>query len=77
MALFALDGTITEGFFDELDAIGGACFDDGEDGHREVQRTMLEIVNWLDGFDAQENVKVIMETNRLVGNQSMYQDFVQ
>ena len=52
-------------------------FDDGEGGHTEVQRTMFEIVNWLDGFDAQENIKVIMETNRLVGNQSMYQDFVQ
>ena len=39
-------------FFDEIDAIGGARFDDGAGGDNEVQRTMLEIVNQLDGFDA-------------------------
>ncbi|KAI8025923.1 26S proteasome regulatory subunit 7 [Camellia lanceoleosa] len=38
-------------FFDELDAIGGACFDDGVGGDNEVQCTMLEIVNQFDGFD--------------------------
>ncbi|KAI8032127.1 26S proteasome regulatory subunit 7 [Camellia lanceoleosa] len=38
-------------FFDELDAIGGARFDDGVGGDNEVQCTMLEIVNQLDGFD--------------------------
>jgi hypothetical protein len=32
-------------FFDEVDAIGGARFDDGQGGDNEVQRTMLEIVN--------------------------------
>ncbi len=32
-------------FFDEIDAIGGARFDDGSGGDHEVQRTMLEIVN--------------------------------
>ncbi|RVW77065.1 26S proteasome regulatory subunit 7B [Vitis vinifera] len=51
-------------FFDEVDAIGGARFDDGKGGDREVQRTMLEIVNQLDGFDARGNIKVIMATNR-------------
>jgi ATP-dependent 26S proteasome regulatory subunit len=45
-------------FFDEVDAIGGARFDDGAGGDNEVQRTMLEIVNQLDGFDARGNVKV-------------------
>ena len=51
-------------FFDEVDAIGGARGEssDGSDG--EVQRTMLEIVNQLDGFDARGNVKVLMATNR-------------
>ncbi|CAD6337357.1 unnamed protein product [Miscanthus lutarioriparius] len=44
-------------FFDEVDAIGGARFD-------EVQRTMLKIVNQLDGFDARGNIKVLMATNR-------------
>ncbi|GJQ12419.1 hypothetical protein GpartN1_g4210.t1 [Galdieria partita] len=51
-------------FFDEIDAIGGARFDDGAGGDNEVQRTMLEIVNQLDGFDARGNIKVLMATNR-------------
>ncbi len=83
-------------FFDEIDAIGGARFDDGagenceahpadsllidnccpmtscsidrakiltllttiSGGDNEVQRTMLEIVNQLDGFDSRGNIKV-------------------
>merc|ERR1712178_621522 len=49
-------------FFDEVDAIGGARNDEGSDN--EVQRTMLEIVNQLDGFDTRGNVKVLMATNR-------------
>jgi len=53
-------------FFDEVDAIGGARFDDGVGGDNEVQRTMLEIVNQLDGFDARGNIKVLMATNRSV-----------
>ena len=51
-------------FIDEVDAIGGTRFDDGEGGDNEVQRTMLEIVNQLDGFDARGNVKILMATNR-------------
>lgn len=51
-------------FFDEIDAVGGARHDDGAGGDNEVQRTMLEIVNQLDGFDARGNVKVLMATNR-------------
>jgi 26S proteasome regulatory subunit T1 len=51
-------------FFDELDAIGGARFDDGLGGDNEVQRTMLEIVNQLDGFENRGNTKVLMATNR-------------
>ena len=35
-------------FFDEVDAIGGARFDDGAGGDNEVQRTMLELINQLD-----------------------------
>jgi 26S proteasome regulatory subunit T1 len=49
-------------FFDEVDAIGGTRFDG--DGDNEVQRTMLEILNQLDGFDARGNIKVLMATNR-------------
>jgi len=51
-------------FIDEVDAVGGARFDDGAGGDNEVQRTMLEIVTQLDGFDARGNIKVLMATNR-------------
>jgi 26S proteasome regulatory subunit T1 len=51
-------------FFDEIDAIGGARVDDGAGGDNEVQRTMLELITQLDGFDARGNIKVLMATNR-------------
>lgn len=51
-------------FFDEVDAIGGARFDDGAGGDNEVQRTMLELITQLDGFDARGNIKVVFATNR-------------
>eukprot|EP00461_Guttulinopsis_vulgaris_P000690 UN00690 len=44
-------------FFDEVDAIGGARFDDGSGGDHEVQRTMLQIITELDGFDSRGNIK--------------------
>jgi len=51
-------------FFDEIDSIGGVRSDDPEHGDTEVQRTMLEIINQLDGFNARGNIKVLMATNR-------------
>jgi len=51
-------------FFDEVNVIGGARFDDGAGGDNEVQRTMLELTNQLDGFNPRENIKVLMATNR-------------
>lgn len=48
-------------FFDEVDAVGTARGGDGDD---EIQRTMLEMVNQMDGFDSRGNIKVIMATNR-------------
>mmetsp|Transcript_10835 Transcript_10835/g.15347 ORF Transcript_10835/g.15347 Transcript_10835/m.15347 type:complete len:437 (+) Transcript_10835:11-1321(+) len=52
-------------FFDEVDAIGGSR-GGGENGgtDNEVQRTMLQIVTELDGFDPRGNIKVLMATNR-------------
>lgn len=38
--------------------------DDGAGGDNEVQRTMLELINQLDGFDPRGNIKVLMATNR-------------
>lgn len=51
-------------FFDEIDAVGGARFDDGAGGDNEVQRTMLELITQLDGFDSRGNIKVMFATNR-------------
>ena len=51
-------------FFDEIDAIGGARSDDGAGTDNEVQRTMLEIVNQMDGLESRGNIKVLMATNR-------------
>ena len=52
-------------FIDELDAIGTKRFNSDKSGDREVQRTMLELLNQLDGFDSQDTVKVIAATNRV------------
>merc|ERR1712038_127614 len=52
-------------FFDEIDAIGGARSGGDDNGSdNEVQRTMLQIVTELDGFEARGNIKVLMATNR-------------
>jgi 26S proteasome regulatory subunit T1 len=52
-------------FFDEIDAIGGTRSGSDENGtDNEVQRTMLQIVTELDGFDSRGNIKVLMATNR-------------
>ncbi|EEB06503.1 19S proteasome regulatory subunit Rpt5 [Schizosaccharomyces japonicus yFS275] len=52
-------------FIDELDAIGTKRFDSEKAGDREVQRTMLELLNQLDGFSSDDRVKVIAATNRV------------
>lgn len=52
-------------FIDELDAIGTKRFDSEKAGDREVQRTMLELLNQLDGFSSSDDIKVIAATNRI------------
>lgn len=53
-------------FMDEIDSIGSARMDSGGGGgDSEVQRTMLELLNQLDGFEATNKIKVIMATNRI------------
>jgi 26S proteasome regulatory subunit T2 len=52
-------------FIDEIDAVGTKRYDSGSGGEREIQRTMLELLNQLDGFDSRSDVKVIMATNRI------------
>lgn len=51
-------------FLDEIDAIGGKRTSDSSSSDREVQRTLMELLNQMDGFKDLENVKVIMATNR-------------
>mmetsp|Transcript_27725 Transcript_27725/g.77677 ORF Transcript_27725/g.77677 Transcript_27725/m.77677 type:complete len:456 (+) Transcript_27725:205-1572(+) len=52
-------------FIDEIDAVGSKRYDSNSGGTREIQRTMLELLNQLDGFDERGDVKVIMATNRI------------
>ncbi|CZT99644.1 26S protease regulatory subunit 8 [Plasmodium falciparum Santa Lucia] len=51
-------------FMDEIDSIGSQRIE-GEHGDSEVQRTMMELLNQLDGFESTQNIKVIMCTNRI------------
>ncbi|CAM9202686.1 unnamed protein product [Heterosigma akashiwo] len=52
-------------FIDEIDAVGSKRYDSSSGGTREIQRTMLELLNQLDGFDERSDVKVIMATNKI------------
>ncbi|KAG6599417.1 26S proteasome regulatory subunit 8-like A, partial [Cucurbita argyrosperma subsp. sororia] len=53
-------------FMDEIDSIGSARMESGSgNSDSEVQRTMLELLNQLDGFEASNKIKVLMATNRI------------
>jgi len=52
-------------FIDEIDAIGTKRYNSDSSGTQEVQRTMLELLTQLDGFDTRTEVKVIMATNMI------------
>jgi len=52
-------------FIDEIDAVGSKRYNANSGGEREIQRTMLELLNQLDGFDDRGDIKVIMATNRI------------
>lgn len=49
-------------FMDEIDSIGSSRLEGGSGGDSEVQRTMLELLNQLDGFEATKNIKVSQTT---------------
>lgn len=51
-------------FMDEIDAIGGRRFSQGTSADREIQRTLMELLNQLDGFEQLGKVKMVMATNR-------------
>merc|ERR1719191_2483452 len=52
-------------FIDEIDAVATKRYDTTSGGEKEIQLTMLELLNQLDGFDDRGDVKVIMATNRI------------
>ncbi|GMM39718.1 26S protease subunit HuRPT4 [Hanseniaspora uvarum DSM 2768] len=51
-------------FMDEIDAIGGRRFSEGNSADREIQRTLMELLTQMDGFETLGQTKVIMATNR-------------
>ena len=64
--LFSLakEKSTIDNFLDEIDAIGAKRLDGSTSGDREVQRTLMQLLAELDGFDVLENVKIIAATNR-------------
>ena len=51
-------------YIDELDALAARRVEIGTSGEREVQRTFMQLLAEIDGFDSLGNVKVIGCTNR-------------
>lgn len=51
-------------FIDELDAIGAKRLDSATSGDREVQRTLMQLLAEMDGFESRGDVKIIGATNR-------------
>ena len=49
-------------FMDEIDAIGGRRFSEGTSADREIQRTLMELLNQLDGFSSDERIKVCLSS---------------
>ncbi len=52
-------------FIDEIDAIAAERIELGTSGEREVQRTFMQLLSEIDGFNHLENVKIIGATNRM------------
>ena len=52
-------------FIDEIDAVGTKRYDSNSGGEKEIQRTMIELLTQMDGFEARGDVKVIMATNKI------------
>ena len=51
-------------FIDEVDTIGAKRIDIGTSGDREVQRTLMQLLSEIDGFNNRGEVKMIAATNR-------------
>ena len=51
-------------FIDELDAVGATRTESNVSGDREVQRTLMQLLSEMDGFEKRDNVKILAATNR-------------
>jgi 26S proteasome regulatory subunit T4 len=65
MFAFARDQEPSLIYMNEIDAIGGSRFSEGTSTDREIQRTPMELLNQMDGFESRGRVKMYMSTNRL------------
>ena len=51
-------------FIDEIDAVGARRTDDGTSSNREVERTLMQLLAELDGFEPRGDVRIVAATNR-------------
>ena len=51
-------------FIDEIDAVAAKRTDDGTSSNREVERTLMQLLAELDGFEARGDVRIVAATNR-------------
>ncbi|MEN6610250.1 MAG: proteasome-activating nucleotidase [Methanoregulaceae archaeon] len=52
-------------FIDEIDAVGSTRTNDGTSGSAEVQRTLMQLLAEMDGFDNRGNIRIMAATNRI------------
>lgn len=64
-------------FIDEIDAVGTKRYNSNSSGEREIQRTLLELLNQLDGFDSNSrgDVKVNKYPSQNINNPSYLYEF--
>ncbi len=59
-------------FMDEIDAIGGKRFSEGTSADREIQRTLMELLSQLDGFDVVGKVRKVLQCGLINGEKSCH-----
>jgi proteasome regulatory subunit len=52
-------------FIDEIDSVGSTRTHDGTSGSAEVQRTLMQLLAEMDGFDNRGDVRIMAATNRV------------
>ncbi|HVP94044.1 MAG TPA: proteasome-activating nucleotidase [Methanoregulaceae archaeon] len=52
-------------FIDEIDAVGSTRTNDGTSGSAEVQRTLMQLLAEMDGFNNRGDVRIMAATNRV------------